>query len=81
MPRLEPGRSGRARLIPGVAVVIPEERNLHMFYYFEGQPRDKPLSWFGPHVPLNVSYRIAINIHPDGRVESSYCIKPCSLSD
>lgn len=80
-PQLAPGKSGRARLTPGVAVVIPDERNLHMRYYLEGQPRDEPLGWYGPQLPVDVSYRLAIDIHPDGRVESNYCIKPCSLSN
>ena len=74
------GDRQRLRLIPGRAVVRADERRLHLRYYPEGRFGEvSPAEWSGPDLPKDVSYRIAINIHADGRIESRYCILPCKL--
>lgn len=77
---LQVGDRQRLRLIPGRAVVRADERRLHLRYYPEGHFGEVwPLEWHGPDLPADVSYRIAIDIHADGRVESRYCVLPCKL--
>lgn len=79
--QLLPGQSGLVRLLPGAAVVSTDQRRIRMRYFIEGKPEDKFLGWTGPELPNDVSYRVSIGIYPEGRVETSYCIKPCLLPD
>ena len=74
--RLAPGQSGKVRLIPGKSVVIPDDRTLYIRYRFETQALEDTLHWEGPQLPQDSSYRISIEIYPDGHVESSFTLKP-----
>ena len=79
---LRVGDRQRLRLIPGRAVVRADERRLRLRYYPEGRFGEAwPAEWIVPDLPMDESYRIAIDIHADGRVESRYCILPCKLPD
>lgn len=76
---LQPGDRRRTLLLPDRAVTFAEERRLYMRYF----PLDADIKserwWEGPELPMDVSYRIAIEIHADGQVSYCYCIKPCKL--
>lgn len=77
---LQAGDRQRWRLYPGKAVVLAHERSLYVRYYPVGRP-EIDWGWLGPELPMNVSYRIALDIHSDGQVTHRYCIKPCKLSN
>ena len=76
---LQAGGRERWRLVIGRSVTLADERRIFMRYYPEGHSKFGRPEWLGPELPADVSYRIAINIHADGRVTHRYCIKPCKL--
>ena len=78
---LQPGKRHRTLLIPGRAATYAPDRRLYMSYHPQGTDIKAAKGWYGPELPMDVSYRIAIGIHPDGRVTHHYCIKPCKLSN
>ena len=73
------GDRRRTRLIPGRAVVLADERRLYMRYYPADRAVNSTSWWNGPALPMDVSYRIAVDLHADGQVSYRYCIKPCTL--
>ena len=75
---LQAGDRQRWRLFPGKAVVLADERSLYVRYHPVGRS-EIDWGWLGPELPMNVSYRVALDIHADGRVTHNYCIKPCKL--
>ena len=79
LPTLQPGDRLRTLLIPGREVVLADERRLFMRYYPVGHSKGGRPEWHGPDLPLDASYRVAIDIHADGHVTYRYCIKPCKL--
>lgn len=72
---LSPGQREHARLRPGSAAVRADERRLHLRFVRAGQSHE----WLGPDLPADVEYRIALELHADGRVESRQCLQPCAL--
>lgn len=84
-PQFRPGEIGRARLRPGRSVVLADERRLSVKFFrrgeLPGEPSEEPYYWNGPEVPPDKSYRVRIDLYPDGRVDSEHCVLPCSLPD
>lgn len=78
-PRLLAGHSGKVRLTPGAGVTRADERRLHLRFIPHGLDAAQAMHWSGPDLPVDASYRIVVDIHADGRVESRHCIKPCRL--
>ncbi len=82
-PQFKPGEVGRARLRPGRSVVLADERSLSVKFFHKGElsgePSEEPYYWNGPEVPPDKSYRVRIDLYPDGRVDSEHCVMPCSL--
>ena len=79
LPILQPRERRRTLLIPGRAATFAPDRRLYMSYYPQGTDIKAARWWYGPELPMDVSYRIAIDIHADWQVTYRYCIKPCKL--
>lgn len=84
-PQFKPGEVGQARLRPGRSVVLADERQLWVKFFrmgeLPGEPSVEPYYWYGPDLPPDKSYRVRIDLYPDGRVDSEHCVLPCSLPD
>lgn len=72
---MAPGELREIRLVPGRSSTRADERRLHVEWRAQGQRHE----WSGPDLPRDVSYRIDLRLQADGRVESEYCVVPCSL--
>ncbi len=84
-PEFKPGEIGQARLRPGRSVVLADERSLAVKFFrkgeLPGEPSEEPHYWNGPEVPSDKSYRLRLDLYPDGRVDSEHCVMPCSLPE